>query len=254
MTDAVVTLTQNISGPTVKGLYERIVAGDFGAGITWFQTNPALVTKDPTSAAVSAVNPKVGTGISYLQGTTSSQPIFWESQFGGFPGFKFDGVDDRLITAWTGAPSRSGVWGMAVVFRLPAPSAQVTVLGSWTSSNVGTLVYVTTGGALYVQHGTGLLACGSVSYGKPIVLLFGSDGDNLFARVNGKDYASIAHNNAASTQGWVLGSLNSAGAQPFNGSLGDVIFLPFVPSLNLDFVDAIESYSVKHYGAPMAWL
>lgn len=256
MTAAVVTLTKNLPTtlPSTKGLFER--ASDFNIA-AWFQANPSLVTKNPTTGAVSLVNAKVGGAITYLQSTTAQQPIYTESQFGAFPGFKFDGVDDRLITAWTGAPSRSGAWSVALIARLAAPSAQVCFMGSWTSAGVGSLAYVSAGNVLSFQHGTGIIAGPNLAtaglYGKPLLIIFGSDGDNLFLRVNGVSYASVATNNAASTQQWAIGALNSGGAQPFNGSIGDVIFAGFVINNNPEILDAIEAYAGRFMGVTFPW-
>lgn len=257
MTEPLLLLTKDLptSLPSTKGLFNRATEFNLAA---WFQANPALVTKDGTSAAVSLVNAKVGGAISYLNNTGSQQPIYTESQFGAFPGFKFDGTDDRLITAWTGAPSRSGAWSVALVARLTAPSAQVCLMGSWTSAGVGSLVSVSnTTNILSFQHGSGILAGPNLStaglYGKPLLIIFGSDGDNLFLRVNGTSYVSVASNNAASTQQWVFGALNSSGAQPFNGSIGDVIFANFVINNNREILDAVEAYAARFMGVTMAW-
>lgn len=256
MTSSIVTLTTDLPNtlPTTKGLFER--ASEFNLA-AWFQANPALVTKDG-AGAVSAVSAKVGGAINYVQPTGAQQPAYIESQFGAFPGLKFDGVDDRLITAWTGAPSRSGAWSVALIARLAAPAAQACLMGSWTSAGVGSLLFVSnTTNILSFQHGGGIIAGPNLSaaglYGKPLLIVFGSDGDNLFLRVNGATYTSVASNNAASTQQWVLGALNSGGAQPFIGSIGDVIFANYVINNNSEILDAVEAYAARFMGVKMAW-
>lgn len=257
MTDSIVTLVTDMSPslPSNKGLFQRAAEFNFTA---WFEANPALVTKDVGTGAVSSLAAKVGGAISYVQPTPAQQPIYTESQFGAFPGLKFDGVDDRLITAWTGAPNRAGPWSVALLCRLAAPAQQVTVMASRSGTNVGSLLTISNAtNVMSFQHGTGVLAgpnlLTSLMYGKPLLAIFGSDTDNLFLRVNGRDYPSVQSNNAAATVDWVIGALNTAGGQPFNGAVATAIFAPYVMNNNAEVVDSIEAYAAKFMGVTMAW-
>lgn len=256
MTDPIVTLTTDLPStlPSMKGLYQR--AEELRLK-WWLQANDTLVTRD-SAALVSLVTAKIGSGVTYAQTTAGQQPLYVESQFGKFPGLKFDGVDDRLVTAWTGAPSRSLPWSVAVIFRIAAaPAAQGCIMASRSATNVGSLLYVTTAGVLGFQHGAGVLTGPNLGtlglYGKTVLVIFGSDGDNLFMRVNGRDYASVATDNAAATVAWVLGALNTSGGQPFAGVIGDVHFTDYVINNDSEVVEEMEAYAARFMKAKMAW-
>jgi hypothetical protein len=110
---------------------------------------------------------------------------------------------------------------------------------------------------LCFQHGSGVIVGPNLGtlglYGKTAVAIIGGDGDNLFLRVNGRDYPSVATDNAAATVAWVLGALNTSGGQPFAGTIGDVLFADYVINNNAEVTDEIEAYAARFMRAKMAW-
>lgn len=215
---------------TVGGSLAEALVGDSHL-INWYQADARSLTLE--GAEIVSFNDKKPTGSKYTRNSGSNSATLVNALFGIYPGAKFNPAEsDKSVFSGT-TPNLAVPFSWAGVATLAGNTASGTLFGTFTSSTVRSILRVGVGTtALQFQYGTTQTAALPVTLGQPFAFAAGSDGTNLFLKVNGAEsIVPVAGAPGSSTM--ALGGLTSGG-QFWDGNVSDI----FVCDLALNAADA----------------
>lgn len=209
----------------------------------WFQADPSAVTV--VAGSVSDLVSKKASARVFTQGTVGRRGALVPSAIGGFPALALDGLDDNY--ALTDGPNLALPFGWAVIFRSTDNGANQNVMGRFSSSSSRCILNLSSSGTLAFQIGSSSIG-GPVTRDAWHLAILGSDGSNMYMRLDGADIAPVAHNGNVSSNPFYLGTLNPSLSQCFLGRVSDVWLFDQNILGSAATIELIEGFARQVYG------
>ncbi|WP_320377279.1 hypothetical protein [Escherichia coli] len=244
-------INQDVNNDTLP--VHGTVAGSlfYDAGvINWFQADQRFVTTSENDDIVS-FNDVKGTINKLLRSSSSASATLVEELFNGFPGARFNASeqDRSLFSGNALATTQKFTW--AGVATLRTLSASCTLLGTFTSASIRAILNVSISGGnagkLAFLFGTASCFGPTLELDEPFAFACGYDGTNIFLRVNGQLFTTVAAG-SPSTSVFSLGAL-PGGSQFWDGDVAEVFIcnVPLNTSAGSELLAKISNYFSKVY-------
>lgn len=217
---------------------------------SWFQADTDRATI-ASGAVASLKTLKAASSVTLDQATADYRgTLSAKAAIAGYEALNFDGANDRY--AFSDMPDFSTAFSIVLLLSAPTPTGSKNIFGRFTAANQQTTLQLGTVGLFYYTNNASatILPAAEFVADTPMLVMLSWSGNVGRAKVNNRALQTFAATGSASAAAAALGSLSSAGANPFLGWISDVMVFTsdLLAAGNESLLATVRAYFAGTYG------